>query len=132
MYWAARISVYRTVLALAELCKNQRYRFDLETLRAEQVRMAANLLMSWQYAREKEGMSALLQHLLRVWEVAMDCDTFRGKSRDDLRAWLFPRISVTLSAWCEQGHITSKSIDEASKFLAGGLDPGWLASAYDR
>lgn len=91
-YWGARIWCIRLYLITNELIPTSKdFKSKLKSLRSELWRMATNIIMSWQFAREL-GLFAtpnMLDPFINVWSVLADCtDSSKDRSIMKLRPWI--------------------------------------------
>lgn len=133
VYWKSQIIFASLRLKLKELIPH--YDFDVDELKTSMERMAINIMMSHQHARNRQqyaharGMVAMPTGWTAVWGLWKDRKTnFRGISIDEWRRFNRNRINESIAIWKFQA--SDKQIDEASDLLAGGPLKGTFVAAY--
>lgn len=117
-YWTARLFVLRLCQVLSELTATS---FDSAALRAEQLRMAANIVMSWQYNSSLRpfGPLNLLMRFFALWGVLMTIeDDFRGVAVADVRAWVL--LCFNADTGKKRRNRKKEDLDGVARAFAGG------------
>lgn len=133
VYWKSNIILGKLRLKLKEILPH--YGFDVDELNTSVERMAINIMMSHQHARNRQqyaharGMVAMPTGWTAVWSLWKGRKTnFRGISINEWRRFNRDRINESIAIWNFKA--SDKQIDEASDLLAGGPLEGTFVAAY--
>ena len=128
-YWQTRIITNWLCLKLLDLNVLPSDTFDHEKLLAENIRMAKNLIMSWEFGSTASGlsMSALRVGLIALWSVTLSMGNVnKAFPISKLRQWI--RQSYNLLH--HQNYLfTEADLDQAADLLVGGPLKGILVES---
>lgn len=132
IYWKYHLILGKLRLKLRQL--DPGYALEVEKLRRSMERMGVNVMMSHQYACDRQqyahtrGVVAMSTGWTAVWGLWDDRDVFRGISREEWRRWCRERINESIAIWGFQSG--EEMVDEASDLLVGGPLKGMFVAAY--
>jgi hypothetical protein len=125
-YWTTRIFTNRLCLKLLEVIQLQGWALDPEDLVAENIRMATNILMSWEFATTAAGLGMwpLRLGFIALWSVT---PYMKSVSKDvtisGLRGWVRQTYNALHRQECRY---SEADMDEAADLLVGGPLKGFL------
>ncbi|KAK3707837.1 hypothetical protein LTR37_011839 [Vermiconidia calcicola] len=132
-YWQTRIILNRLCIKLPDLRPPGNTDFDTATLKTENVRMAINIIMSWQYgcAIGVVGGWALCLAFVAVWGAAYDVPELqrggRPLSLSKVRPWLAEHYDRMHGGTAD---INEATMDEAAEVLVGGPLTGFTVTGF--
>ena len=127
-YWANRCATINLCLKIVQVLPPSRTVFSIDDLKSEKHRMAANLMMSWEYASSIGPFAthSLSKCFIHNWQELRRANEFRGMDSGEIRSWLIPKINHPFMEWlpnnCSEG-----DLDVAADFLVGGPADGFIA-----
>ena len=128
-YWATRIITNRLCLKLLDLNAVPPNTFDREQLLAENVRMAKNLIMSWEFGSTASGlsMSSLRLGLIALWSVTPSMGNVnKAFPIAKVRQW----VRQCYNSLHHQNDLFSEAdLDEAADVIVGGPLKGILVKS---
>lgn len=136
LYWQARLMVMKLQRELSRLqvpdVLERPTDTDIESgepytieFIAEETRLVANLIMSFQEASKPDVLNKdLLQGLIVIWGALAGKAVFRKMPASVVRTWTLQQVLDILPA-CRRDS-QAAMMDETSDWLAGGLNPGML------
>jgi hypothetical protein len=125
-YWQTRIIANRLCLKLLDLKALPSTAFDRQKLSAENIRMAKNLIMSWEFGSRASGlsMSAFRLGLVALWSVT---PSMRNVNKAFPIATLRQWVRQNYNLLHQQDYLFSEAdLDEAADLLIGGPLKGIL------
>ena len=129
-YWTTSILLFRLCCSLQLMFPNKAC-FDMPSLTAAKSRMAADIIMSWEYAfslgfpgcnQGGYGSLAFLM-MMATWGTLRDETIFRDLPVSTTRAWTVQRVQEVLQKF---GSSTETDLDETAELFAGGPVTGML------
>ncbi|KAH9824576.1 hypothetical protein Tdes44962_MAKER10228 [Teratosphaeria destructans] len=132
LYWSFHLGVINVYFALSSLIPADLLQSlpHVDSVRQNQTRWMANLIMSWAYARRQGSFAQtdLAQGCLVLWQALKGRESFKGKSQEAWRRWLLPKMMLPLTGWVSGQVERGEEVDVASEMLAGGPLEGFMRS----
>lgn len=132
LYWATRMILIRTYRVLCsdatlnEHCSDfiaelqQKVATRVPTLKDEELRMASNIIMSWQYANSNDEFGTTISEaFIAVWGAISAEQTFRRDvSVSTARSWILSKMNEGVGA--RRSSFRYEDMDQLSDILVGG------------
>jgi len=129
-YWQTRIVLNHIVLVINDMCPNAEPAISPDALKAENIRLATNLIMAWPYAFSagRSGAWSMIIGWAAVWSTFRNETEFRGRPVTELHAWILQQ-----SSWFYQYAVKDPKLamDEAADVLLGGPLRGLLVDVFE-
>lgn len=135
LYWQARLILIKLCATLDKLRETAIFPLhdsstDLIDVSADQTRLVANLIMSWQALVAADVLrKEMTQCFVVLWGAIADMEIFRGKPVFLVRSYILERFRSVSPEASLGSH--AALMDESSDYLAGGLRLGVLRGVFE-